>query len=97
MGIHVPIIPGIMPVYTVKMTNMLSQVCDSSITNELKRQLDRVDEEDKEAVLNLGIDYATEQCRGLLIEGVAGLHFYTMDRSKTTTEIINRLKKENLL
>jgi methylenetetrahydrofolate reductase (NADPH) len=59
--------------------------------------LDAVDPEDKEAVLNLGIDFATEQCRDLLKEGVSGLHFYTMNRSKSTTEIINRLKTEALL
>lgn len=96
-GVDVPIIPGIMPVYTVKMTNMLSKVCGSTITDELRGRLDAVDEEDKEAVLNLGIDFATEQCKGLLKQGVAGLHFYTMNRSKSTTEIINRLRKDNLL
>ena len=97
IGIHVPIIPGIMPVYTVKMTNMLSNVCGAKIVDKLKRQLDAVDADDKDAVLNLGINFAVEQCKGLLKEGVAGLHFYTMDRSKSTAEIINRLKKKNLL
>lgn len=96
-GIDVPIIPGIMPVYTVNMTNMLAKVCGSSITNDLKGLLDRVDPDDKAAALNIGIDFATDQCRALLKEGVAGLHFYTMDRSKSTSEIIHRLKNENLL
>ncbi|KPA18443.1 5,10-methylenetetrahydrofolate reductase [Candidatus Magnetomorum sp. HK-1] len=96
-GIKVPIIPGIMPVYTLKMTNMLSKVCGSSITDELQKKLDNVDSEDKEAVLELGIDFATNQCKGLLNEGVPGLHFYTMNRSKSTSEIISRLKQENLL
>ena len=97
IGIHVPIIPGIMPVYTLKMTNMLSNICGTKIVDKLKRQLDAVDADDKDAVLNLGINFAVEQCKGLLKEGVDGLHFYTMDRSKSTAEIINRLKKENLL
>ena len=97
IGINVPIIPGIMPVYTVNMTNNLSKVCGTTIIDTLQRLLEVVDTDDKDAVLNLGIDFATEQCRGLLKEGVAGLHFYTMDRSKSTTEIINRLRQENLL
>jgi len=96
-GITVPIIPGIMPVYTVKMTKMLSSVCGSSIPPELQRRLDAVNAEDSNAVLNLGTDFATEQCRGLLKEGVDGLHFYTMDRSKSTGEILTRLKQEKLL
>jgi len=96
-GIKVPIIPGIMPVYTVKMTRMLSKVCGSSITQELEGKLNSVNPEDKDAVLKLGIEFATEQCRGLLKQGVPGLHFYTMDRSKSTVEIIYQLKRENLL
>ncbi|MGE0085503.1 MAG: methylenetetrahydrofolate reductase [NAD(P)H] [Desulfococcaceae bacterium] len=96
-GIRVPIIPGIMPVYTIKMTRMLSSVCGSAIPDELQRRFDAVDAEDKDAVLNLGIDFAAEQCRGLLKEGVDGLHFYTMDRSKSTSEILTRLKQEKLL
>ena len=96
-GINVPIIPGIMPVYTKKMTEMLSKVCGSSIPADLQSRLDSVSSEDKEAVLKLGIDYSTEQCRGLLKQGVDGLHFYTMDRSRSTSEILDRLKQEHLL
>ena len=96
-GINIPIIPGIMPVYTVKMTRMLSKVCGTAITDEMQSKLDELSKADKNDVLNFGMDFATEQCRGLLKNGVAGLHFYTMDRSKSTAEIINRLRQENLL
>jgi methylenetetrahydrofolate reductase (NADPH) len=96
-GINVPIIPGIMPVYTVKLTQMLSKVCGSTITAPLQQKIDAVDAEDKEAVINLGIEFAIEQCRSLLKEGIPGLHFYTMNRSKSTTKIIKQLKSENLL
>ena len=96
-GIDVPIIPGIMPVYTAKMTRILSKVCGATITPELQKRLDAVDQEDKEAVLTLGIDFAVEQCKELLQQGVSGLHFYTMNRSRSTTEIINRLKDDKLL
>jgi len=91
-GVAAPIIPGIMPVYAVKMTNMLSKVCGSAIPADLQNRLDAVDANDKGAVLKLGIDFATEQCRGLLKEGVAGLHFYTMDRSHSTKQILHHLK-----
>ena len=96
-GIDVPIIPGIMPVYTAKMTRILSKVCGATITPKLQKRLDEVDQEDKEAVLQLGIDFAARQCKELLQQGVSGLHFYTMNRSRSTTEIISRLKEENLL
>ncbi|MFZ5569671.1 MAG: methylenetetrahydrofolate reductase [Thermodesulfobacteriota bacterium] len=96
-GVQAPIVPGVMPVYSVKMTQMLSSVCGSSITKKLQQRLDAVDADNKDAVQNVGIEFATEQCRELLKAGVPGLHFYTMDRSQSTCEILNRLKQEKLL
>ena len=95
-GISVPVIPGIMPVYTVKLTNILAKVCGANI-DELKSKLDELAGADKDDVLNYGIDFAVKQCRELLKSGVPGLHFYTMDRSKSVTEIVNRLRQENCL
>jgi len=96
-GVQVPIIPGVMPVYTVKLTNILSRVCGATITPALQEKLDAVADQDKETVLQAGIDFAVEQCRDLLKQDVPGLHFYTMNRSKSTSEIIDRLRGESLL
>lgn len=97
IGIDVPILPGIMPVYSIKMTQNLARICGTTITGEVSRGLGKLPADDKDALLNFGIDLATEQCRHLLKEGVGGLHFYTMNRARTVTEVINRLKKEGLL
>lgn len=96
-GVTIPIIPGIMPVYTVKLTNILCRVCGATITDELQKKLDEVADKDKETVLQAGIDFAADQCRDLLKHNPAGLHFYTMNRSKSTSAIIDRLREENLL
>ncbi len=96
-GISVPIIPGIMPIYSMKMTEMLAKLCGSSITDEIRINLQKLSADEKIAVENYGIDFAVRQCQELLKNGVAGLHFYTMDRSRSVTEIINRLREENLL
>ena len=95
--INVPIIPGIMPVYTVKMTRMLSKICGSSIPAELDAKLNAIEPGDSDAVLKLGIETAVSQCKGLLEKGVAGLHFYTMDRFRSTTEILRQLSQEDFL
>jgi len=97
MGINVPILPGIMPIYSVKMTETLAGLCGTTITNEIRQGLDKLAPEDKEAVANFGIDFATRQCSELLQRGVQGLHFYTMDRGKSVIEIIKRLKNDGLL
>ncbi len=95
-GIDVPIIPGIMPVYSIKMTNMLAKLCGATIPETMRQKLDSLTDAGSEAVLNYGIDLATEQCRGLVPQNVPGLHFYTMDRSRSTSEIIRRLKADKL-
>ncbi|MFO7885921.1 MAG: methylenetetrahydrofolate reductase [NAD(P)H] [Desulfobacteraceae bacterium] len=96
-GVTIPIIPGIMPIYSMKLTNMLCRLCGSTLPPEVSRKLEELTEKEKGAVAEYGIDFAVEQCRELLEKGVDGLHFYTMDRSRSVTEIITRLKKDNLL
>ena len=96
-GINVPIIPGIMPVYSIKMARILAKVCGSTVTPALEARLTDVDPDDREAVLGMGIDFAIDQCRGLLNAGVPGIHLYTMDRSFSTVEVVKRLRAEGLL
>ena len=96
-GIKVPIIPGIMPIYTIKMTENLAGLCGTKIVKKVRDGLDQLPKDDKNAVLQFGVDFATEQCRDLIKNGVKGLHFYTMNRSKSVVSILNNLKSEGLL
>lgn len=96
-GINVPIVPGIMPVYTVKMTENLARICGTTITEKVRNGLNSLPAEDKEAILQYGIDLATEQCKDLLKYGVPGLHFYTMNRGKSIMSIIGNLKADGAL
>lgn len=93
-GIDLPILPGVMPIYTAKMTNFLARLCGATITQEIKEGLAAIPEDDKAAVLDFGIQYAYQQCKGLLEAGVPGIHIYTMDRSKSVVEIVNRLRED---
>ncbi len=97
IGIDVPIIPGVMPIYSVKMMEILANLCGATITEKLRQGIDRLPEENKEALVDFGIDFAVQQCKGLLEAGAPGLHIYTMDRSKSTVAIVNRLRKDGLL
>ena len=93
-GIDLPILPGLMTIYTEKMMNFLARLCGATITSEINLGLAELPEEDKQAVLDFGIDYAYQQCKGLLEAGVPGIHIYTMDRSKSVVEIVSRLREE---
>lgn len=97
MGIDVPIIPGVMPIYSVKMMKFLANLCGATITDEVQAGLSKFSPDDTEAVANFGIDFATQQCRELIKKGVPGIHIYTMNRSRAAIEIINRLRSEGVL
>jgi len=96
-GIDVPIVPGVMPIYSIKMMEMLASLCGATITNEVRNGIAALPEGDTAALREFGIDFAARQCAELLKANVPGLHFYTMDRSQSTVEIVNRLRREKLL
>ncbi|MCU0614898.1 MAG: methylenetetrahydrofolate reductase [Desulfobacterales bacterium] len=52
---------------------------------------------DNKAVVNFGIDFAFRQCKELIERGVPGIHIYTMDRSNSSVEIVNRLRNERVI
>ncbi|MBV8555363.1 MAG: methylenetetrahydrofolate reductase, partial [Planctomycetaceae bacterium] len=43
------------------------------------------------AIANVGIHWATEQCRDLLDNNVRGIHFYTLNKSDATRRIYESL------
>jgi methylenetetrahydrofolate reductase (NADPH) len=96
-GIDVPIVPGVMPIYSVKMMDRLAKLCGATITEEVRQGIAALPEGDKEALGAFGIDFAVRQCTELLDAGVPGLHIYTMDRSQAAVGIVNRLRSEGLL
>ena len=87
VGIHVPIIAGIMPVTSVGgMMRMADLAAGSRFPAPLLRALNRAGG-DAEGVRRVGVHWATEQCRDLLDRNVKGIHFYTLNRSTATREI----------
>jgi methylenetetrahydrofolate reductase (NADPH) len=85
-GIDAPIVPGIMPITSVKSIRRMTALGGGSIPAELDAELSRVDEDD-DATLEVGIEWATAQCRELIDRGVPGIHFYTLNRSPATQRI----------
>lgn len=90
IGINIPIIPGIMPVTNLKQLSIFAEKCGVQIPRELDREVKRIGE-NKEALEEYGIEYATKQCEEILKEGVPGIHFYTLNRSKATKRIFKNL------
>ncbi len=91
-GIRVPIIAGIMPIGSAKgMRRMADLAAGSRFPAPLLRAIQRAEQGGDEAVHRVGTHWATEQCRDLLDHHVAGLHFYTLNKSTATRDIFLNL------
>ena len=90
-GIEVPIIPGIMPITNAGQIKTMTGMCGATIPPALLEQIE-ARAEDPDAVLQLGVSYATLQCAELLARGAPGIHFYTLNRSPATRAILSALK-----
>lgn len=90
-GIAAPIVPGIMPVTSFQQTRRFTTMCGARLPRELVEALEPI-QEDREAVVRYGIGYAVRQCQALLDGGAPGVHFYTLNKSRSTQEILRRLR-----
>jgi len=91
-GVSIPIIPGIMPITNFQQTLRITRFCGATIPSAVEADLEAIKDE-PELVQRYGIELATKQCRDLLAHGVPGIHFYTLNKSKATREIIGSLEK----
>src|SRR3984893_15414258 len=90
-GINIPIIAGIMPVTSMSgFKHMAELAAGSRFPAKLIRALQRC-ENDPEMVKRVGVHFALEQCHDLLDNTVAGIHFYTLNRSDATRIIFDSL------
>lgn len=94
IGIKVPILAGIMPIYTLRMTENLAKTCAATITDELRKGLDTIDTTDNKAVAAFGMDFLAPKCQDLVENQVDGLHFYTMNKSKAVKQLLDAINKQ---
>ncbi|HYC56354.1 MAG TPA: methylenetetrahydrofolate reductase [NAD(P)H] [Candidatus Binatia bacterium] len=90
-GIAVPIIAGIMPITNLGQIERFTKRCGAIIPDHLHARLEP-HREDSDTVEKLSVDWAVAQCRELLDAGVPGIHFYTLNKSRATRDILVRLR-----
>jgi methylenetetrahydrofolate reductase (NADPH) len=81
-GIRVPILPGIMPVLSLKQIRRFTEMCGATLPPQLIKRLEAAGEH-PEVVEALGIEWALTQIRDLLAHGAPGYHLYIMNRAKS--------------
>lgn len=91
LGITIPIVPGIMPIYNITQLSRFSSICGAEIPRWLKLRLEEYGD-DMASLRALGVDVVSELCETLLAGGAPGLHFYTLNQSATIATIISNIQ-----
>ncbi len=89
-GIHVPIVPGIMPIGNFAQLARFSDACGAEIPRWMRIRLESF-RDDSASIRAFGLDVVGALCAKLLAGGAPGLHFYTLNQAALTTAIWQRL------
>ncbi len=91
LGVRAPLVPGIVPILSAVQITKFTQLCGAKVPPPLRSKLDQLTDDD-EATVEFGIEFATRQCEELLRAGVPGLHFYTLNKSRSTAQVLKNLR-----
>ncbi|HBD94178.1 MAG: methylenetetrahydrofolate reductase [NAD(P)H] [Spirochaetes bacterium GWF1_31_7] len=92
-GINIPMIPGILPILNYNSVKRITSLCGTIIPAKLKELLEK-NQDNKEEIEKIGIDYAIKQISDLLDNEIDGIHLYTMNKSNETKAIFNAVKEK---
>jgi methylenetetrahydrofolate reductase (NADPH) len=84
-----------MPIPSRRSLAFVTQMSGATVPEALQRAIDEAPED--EDIRKLGVEHCIRQCAELLEAGVPGLHFYTFNRARASTEILGALRGQQLL
>lgn len=87
INVHVPVIPGILPITDYNALIRFCNLCGASITEEIHNTF-KTTADDLPTTIDKGIVFASNQCKFLLENGAPGLHFYTLNKISPTNNIL---------
>lgn len=93
-GVSVPIIPGIMPVLSLKQARNFCGFCKARIPEALERELEQAGADD-EAQRRVGVSWAVRQIRELFERGAPGCHLYILNRAESAVEVLGALRAQD--
>lgn len=89
-GIRIPIVPGILPVLSLAQVQRIASLCKAKLPEAFVQRLS--EKPDESWQFEVGVDHAAEQVQGLLSAGVPGIHFYVLNKSLATSQILARVQ-----
>jgi methylenetetrahydrofolate reductase (NADPH) len=90
LGVDIPIVPGIMPIANFTQLRRFSEACGAEIPRWLAKRMQAFGD-DATAIRDFAADVVAELCRRLVDGGAPSLHFYTLNLSKPTLNVLARL------
>jgi methylenetetrahydrofolate reductase (NADPH) len=91
-GIHIPIVPGIMPITNYTQLARFSDASGAEIPRWMRKRLETFGD-DMEGLRSFGLDVVGELCQQLLEAGAPGLHFYSMNQVEPTLSLWRGLEQ----
>ena len=91
MGIHQPVIAGIMPILSFEQIEKITKMCGAKVPQNLSERL-LLAKEDPQKIRQIGIEHAIRQCQDLVKQGVPGIHFYCLNKSYAVLKVVEGLK-----
>ncbi|MBQ7883938.1 MAG: methylenetetrahydrofolate reductase [Phascolarctobacterium sp.] len=91
-GIHVPVVPGIMPVTNAGQINRICQLSGTKLPPQFRAIVEKFADK-PEALKQAGIAYATGQIIDLIANGFKNIHVYTMNRPEIIGGIMRNLSE----
>ncbi|MCX8481646.1 MAG: methylenetetrahydrofolate reductase [Sediminibacterium sp.] len=88
-GIHIPIIPGLKPIYNKKQLSTLPRIFNTEIPSELSNEILKA--KDDEACEIIGTEWLINQSKELLKAKVPVLHFYTLGKPNIIKNVIKEV------
>ncbi|TAK78492.1 MAG: hypothetical protein EPO11_01170, partial [Gammaproteobacteria bacterium] len=88
--IHLPIVPGIMPITQFQKLARFSELCGAEIPYWIRKRLEAYGD-DLESIKRFGTEVVTQLCQKLIGGGAPGLHFYTLNKAEAVLQILKNL------
>lgn len=90
LAIHLPIVPGIMPISKFSNLANFSNRCGAEIPRWMRKRLEAYSD-DEVSIMQLGIEIVYRLCERLISGGAPGLHFYTLNKAELTMKLLAML------
>lgn len=89
-GSQLPIIAGVIPITNFKQLSRMAELAGTAIPIHILEKFAAC-AGDERAVVELGIEIASQLCEELIAAGAPGIHFYTMNKAGATAAIVRNV------